>query len=407
MSESSLTGKKILLGVCGSIAAYKACDITRNLRKLGAEVTVIVTSGGARFVSSLTFAALSAAKVYGNMFDEHDAHTIPHINLARDHDLILVAPATAQTIARFASGMADDLLSAVVLAADCPVVVCPAMNSKMFNHPVTQENIEKISRFGYQVVQPESGPMACKEEGPGRLPEWPVILSGVEKMFAPQDLTGKRLLITAGPTEEPLDPVRYLSNRSSGKMGYALARQAMLRGGDVILISGPSSLEPPANVELLQVRTAEEMYEAVLARYEEVDIVVKCAAVSDFRPRHCAPEKIKKSGAALDLELVANSDILRALGERKKEQLLVGFAAESENHLDEGRRKLAAKNLDMIVINDIKGKETGFQADTNKVTILTRSGEARELELLSKDLTARAIFEEIGCLSLAEVESEV
>lgn len=395
MSESLLTGKKILLGVCGSIAAYKACDITRNLRKLGAEVTVIVTSGGARFVTPLTFAALSATKVYGAMFDEHEAHTIPHINLARDHDLILVAPATAQTIGRFAGGLADDLLSAVVLAADCPVVVCPAMNSKMFTHPATQANLKKIASFGYQVVQPDSGLMACEEEGPGRLPEWSVLLNAVEQVFTPQHLVGKRVLITAGPTEEPLDPVRYLSNRSSGKMGYALARDAMLRGAQVVLVSGPCCLAPPPHVEVVAVRTAQEMYDAVLCRFEEMDIIVKCAAVSDFRPAQCATEKLKKDGADLHLELAANKDILSALGERKKDQFLVGFAAESENHLEEGRRKLAAKNLDMIVINDIKGESTGFQSDTNKVTLVTRGGAVKELELLSKDQTARAIFDEV------------
>ena len=396
MTEGFLTGKKILLGVCGSIAAYKACDIVRSLRKLGAEVTVIVTSGGARFVTPLTFAALSATKVYGGMFDEQDAHAIPHINLARDHDLILVAPATAQTIARFAQGMADDLLSAVVLAADCPVVVCPAMNSKMFSHPATQANLQMISSsYGYQVVQPDSGPMACKEEGPGRLPEWPIIQAAVERGFAPQNLAGKKVLITAGPTEEPLDPVRYLSNRSSGKMGYALARNAMLRGAKVMLVSGPCALPPPLNVDMVQVRTAQEMYGAVFSHFEEMDIIVKCAAVSDFRPSQCAAEKIKKGGADLSLDLVANKDILLNLGERKKGQFLVGFAAESENHLKEGERKLADKNLDIIVVNDIKGEATGFQSDTNKVTILSRDGAVKELELQSKDQTAQAIFDEV------------
>ena len=391
-----------MLGVCGSIAAYKACDITRNLRKLGAEVTVVVTSGGARFVTPLTFAALSATKVYGGMFDEQDAHAIPHINLSRDHDLILVAPATAQTISRFAAGMADDLLSAVVLAADCPVVVCPAMNSKMFMHPATQENLAKIITFGYQVVAPDTGVMACKEEGPGRLPEWSVILNTVEKVFIPQDLVGKRFLVTAGPTEEPLDPVRYLSNRSSGKMGYALARAATLRGADVVLVSGPCSLQAPANVELVKVRTAQEMFDAVFAKFDTVDIVVKCAAVSDFRPSQCAPEKLKKNGAKLQLPLTANPDILATLGQRKKGQFLVGFAAESENHLGEGKRKLAEKNLDMIVINDIKGEETGFQSDTNKVTIMIRDGEVQELELLSKDKTAMAIIDNVVALARGE-----
>ncbi|MDR9502075.1 MAG: bifunctional phosphopantothenoylcysteine decarboxylase/phosphopantothenate--cysteine ligase CoaBC [Desulfurivibrionaceae bacterium] len=399
MAAHSLSGKKILLGVCGSIAAYKACDLTRHLRKLGAEVTVVLTGGGARFVSPLTFAALSGVRVYDSMFEAQDAHTIPHINLGRDHDLILVAPATARTIARFAGGLADDLLSTLVLAAACPVLVCPAMNSKMFTHPATQANLEKISAFGYQVVPPDSGPMACKEEGPGRLPELAVMVSAVEKVFTPQDLAGKRLLITAGPTEEPLDPVRYLSNRSSGKMGYALARAALLRGGQVVLVSGPCGLEPPPGLELVPVRTAQEMYEAVLDRFAEVDIVVKCAAVSDFRPARCAPVKLKKKGADLLLELAVNEDILHTLGNRKQGQILVGFAAESQGHLAAGKEKLAAKNLDMIVINDIQGESTGFQADTNQVTILTREGAVQELPLLSKEETAMAIFDSVVALA--------
>lgn len=395
MAASLLAGKKILLGVCGSIAAYKACDITRNLKKLGAEVTVVVTDGGARFVSPLTFAALSAARVYGSMFAEAEAHAIPHINLGRQHDLILVAPATAQTIVRFAMGLADDLLSAVVLAATCPVVVCPAMNSKMYTHPATQANIKTIVDYGYQLVEPATGAMACKEEGPGRLADWPVIRDHLERLFTPQDLAGRRVLVTAGPTEEPLDPVRFLSNRSSGKMGYALARAAMLRGAEVLLVSGPCSLMPPVGVEVLHVRTAAQMYEAVLSHFSEMDIVVKCAAVSDFRPATCASEKLKKKDGALFLDLAGNADILRSLGDKKQQQFLVGFAAESQNHLAEGKRKLAEKNLDMIVVNDIKSRETGFQSDTNRVTILTHQGGVRELQLLSKEETAMAIFDEV------------
>lgn len=399
MAASLLAGKKILLGVCGSIAAYKACDMTRNLRKLGAEVTVVITDGGARFVSPLTFAALSAARVYGGMFAEEEAHTIPHINLGRQHDLILVAPATAQTIARFAMGMADDLLSAVVLAATCPVVVCPAMNSKMYTHPATQANIKTIAGYGYRLVEPATGAMACKEEGPGRLADWPVIRDHLERLFTPQDLAGRRVLVTAGPTEEPLDPVRFVSNRSSGKMGYALARAAMLRGAEVLLVSGPCRLMPPTGVEVLHVRTAAQMYEAVLSHFPEMDIVVKCAAVSDFRPATCAPEKLKKKDGALHLDLAGNADILRALGHKKQQQFLVGFAAESQDHLAEGMRKLVEKNLDMIVVNDIKGRETGFQSDTNRVTILTSRDRVKELELLSKEETAMAIFDEVVSLT--------
>ncbi|MEN8140242.1 MAG: bifunctional phosphopantothenoylcysteine decarboxylase/phosphopantothenate--cysteine ligase CoaBC [Thermodesulfobacteriota bacterium] len=390
-----LSGKKILLGVCGSIAAYKAADLVRELGRQGAMVTVVMTESAGRFVTPLTFAALSGRPVHSAMFSPDGAEKIPHISLAREHDLILIAPATAQTLARLAMGLADDLLATVVLAARCPVLFCPAMNAKMFDHPATSANLQRLRDFGYTMVEPAVGAMACGEEGSGRLADWPHILSTLRQALSPQDLAGKKVMITAGPTEEPLDPVRYISNRSSGRMGYALAGVARERGASVLLISGPSQLPPPPGVELVRVRTAAEMAQEVFARFAAADIVVKCAAVSDFRPAECAPQKLKKASGSLELALAANEDILQELGRRKDGQFLVGFAAESENHLAEGRRKLAAKNLDMIVVNDIGSAATGFISETNAVTILGASGEELEVSLRSKEEVAMVVFSQV------------
>jgi phosphopantothenoylcysteine decarboxylase/phosphopantothenate--cysteine ligase len=393
---SPLHGKKILLGVCGSIAAFKGCEFVRSLRKLGAEVTVVLTAGGERFVSSLTFSALSANKVYGGMFaDEEERHRIPHISLSRDHDLILIAPATAQTIARLSMGMADDLLSAVVLAANIPVVVCPAMNTNMYNHPATQHNLQNLTGYGYTIVQPDSGKMACDEEGPGRLADWDDICLHLECLFTRQDLAGKRVLITAGPTEEPLDPVRFLSNNSSGKMGYALAQSALRRGAEVTLISGPTDLAVPCVDIFARVRTAAEMQNAVHAHFKNQDILIMVAAVSDFRPAHYAKHKLKKAIGELSLPLVANDDILLSLADHKDRPFMVGFAAESENHLQSGQDKLQRKNLDMIVVNDISNINTGFKSDTNAVTLLHRSGQQVSIPLTTKLDVSMAILDEI------------
>ncbi len=397
---SPLFGKKILLGVCGSIAAFKACEFTRSLRKLGADVTVVLTSGGERFISPLTFSALSAKPVYGGMFAAEQSHQIPHVSLSRDHDLILIAPATAQTIARLSAGMADDLLSAVVLAADIPVVVCPAMNSKMYSHPATQKNLQNLGGYGYTIVQPDSGKMACDEEGPGRLAEWDDICLHLESLFTPQDLVGRRVLVTAGPTEEPLDPVRFISNNSSGKMGYALAQSARRRGAEVTLISGPTCLEPPGVDCFESVRTALEMKEAVHSHFKSTDILIMVAAVSDFRPAHYAPHKLKKATGELSLNLAANDDILLSLTSYTDRPFMVGFAAESENHLPSGQDKLQRKNLDMIVINDISSTDTGFKSDTNAVTLLHQSGHRVEIPLGTKLDISMAILDEIvGALS--------
>ncbi len=393
---SPLRGKKILLGVCGSIAAYKGCEFVRNLRKLGAEVTVVLTSGGERFVTSLTFAALSANKVYGGMFASDESHKIPHISLSRDHDLILIAPLTAQTISRLAQGQADDLLCSVVLAAKIPVVLCPAMNSNMFTHPATQNNLQTLKGYGYRVVEPDSGKMACDEEGPGRLAEWDDIRMQLESLFVKQDLAGKKVLVTAGPTEEPLDPVRFLSNNSSGRMGYALARGAVLRGAEVTLISGPTSLPQPAVHCFEAVRTADEMQGQVHNYFAATDILIMVAAVSDFRPAHCADQKIKKQTGAVHLELSGNADILLSLTGERDKQFMVGFAAESEKHIESGLDKLKRKELNMIVVNDIASTETGFKSETNVVTILHDSGETVEVGLGTKDEISMTILAEVA-----------
>ena len=394
---SLLTDKKILLGITGSIAAYKVADWVRALRREGCRVTVVMTDAACRFISPLTMAALSGNPVHTSMFAAEAPEKIPHISLAREHDLLVIAPASAQTIARLAHGLADNLLATIALASSGPVLVCPAMNSAMFQHPATQANLAAISSYGYVVIEPDCGKMACNEEGPGRLTEWENVRQAILTAFAPQDLAGEQVLITAGPTREPFDPVRFLSNPSTGKMGYALAAAAKQRGATVTLISGPASLSAPPGVRCIQVTSALEMRTHVLACLDAATIVVKAAAVSDFRPAETADHKIKKGQSELSLQLVANPDILKELGERKENStkfpLLVGFAAESRDHLKEGARKLKEKNLDLIVINDIGGTETGFGVGTNRVTLLDRNGAQEEVPLLSKEETAHRIWD--------------
>jgi len=394
-----LTGKRILLGVCGSIALYKVADWVRELRRAGAEVTVIMTGGAARFVTPLTFAALSGRTVHSEMFPDNGAESIPHINLARENDLLLIAPATAQTIARLARGLADDLLAAVTLAARIPVVVCPAMNSNMYLHPATQANLHRLADYGYRLVEPACGRMACEEEGPGRLPDWPVVREAVLTVLSQQDLAGRRVLVTAGPTHEPLDPVRYLGNRSSGRMGFALAVTARRRGADVFLISGPSSLPDPPGVTTIRVTGAAEMAAEVLGRADQCDAVVKAAAVSDFRPSHISATKIKKNDTGLTLELIANQDILKTLGGRKVDcaspPILVGFAAETGEMLDEGRRKLRDKNLDLLAFNDVSADDAGFEVETNRIVILDRDGGEEQLPLQDKEQVADRIWNRV------------
>lgn len=399
MPTVSFADKRILLCLSGSIACYKVADWLRSLRREGARVKVVMTEAATRFVSPLTFAALSGSKVYTDMFAREDAEFIPHISLARDCDLALVAPATAQTIARLAHGMADDLLSTVILATEAKVVVSPAMNAKMFNHPATQANLATLRAYGYRIVSPECGSMACGEEGPGRLADWEKTRDIMLSCLAPQDLAGQQIVITAGPTQESIDPARFLSNRSTGKMGYALAKTARIRGAQVTLITGPTTIKPPPEVEVVHVLSAEEMHSAVLARRQNATIIVKAAAVADFKAKSPSRQKIKKNTIGQSLKLAPNPDILLELGElRKKDQrpaVLVGFAAESADLVKEGLKKLKKKNLDLLAINDISRKDSGFAADTNLLVLLDRNGQQLDLPLLSKEDCAHRIWDRV------------
>lgn len=397
-----MQGRKILFGVSGSVAAFKAAAWVSSLAKEEARVTVMMTESAARFVTPLTFAALSGNQVYSDMFSTGTEEMMAHISLSEDADALLIAPATAQTIARLAHGMADNLLSAAVLAATAPVLICPAMNSRMLAHPATQHNLALLQNLGYIIVEPESGTLACGEVGAGRLAEWDTVRETLLGLWPDQDLAEKNVLITAGPTREALDPARYLSNRSSGKMGYALARTARRRGANVTLVSGPTHLPAPPGIALIPVQTAAEMAQAVQEQALAADIIIKAAAVADFRPKELALLKIKKQGASLRLDLEPNQDILATLGkERGSDQILVGFAAESNNHEAEGRRKLEAKKADLIVVNDILGKQTGFDADTNQVTLITRDA-AEQLPLMSKEESANSIWNTIIALDRAK-----
>jgi len=394
--EPGLQGRHILFGVTGSIAAFKAAAWVRCLVQEEARVTVVMTRAAEQFLSRLTFGALSGNRVHGDMFDDDPERVMAHITLSREADCVLIAPATAQTMARLAHGMADDLLSATVLAADRPVVICPAMNTNMLHHPATRDNLERLRGIGYTVIAPASGTLACGDRGAGRLPEWDLVRETLLALFTDQDLAGQRILITAGPTREPLDPVRYLSNRSSGRMGYALARTARRRGAEVTLVAGPVHLDDPPGVEMVRVTTAVEMENAVGALADGMDIIVGAAAVADFRPATCCECKIKKTDAGSRcIELEPNPDIMAGLGGRRRPgQFLVGFAAESHDHEAEGRRKLVEKNLDLVVINDILGSRTGFDVETNQVTLLTVD-DVRRLPLLSKEATADRIWDRV------------
>ncbi|RUM37038.1 MAG: bifunctional phosphopantothenoylcysteine decarboxylase/phosphopantothenate--cysteine ligase CoaBC [Desulfobulbus sp.] len=391
----SLSGKRILLGVTGSIAAYKTAGWVRELTTGSALVTVIMTRAAKRFVTPITFAALSGNRVYSDMFAEQPDELMAHITLSRDADILLIAPATAHTISRLACGMADDLLSTVALAAKIPVVVCPAMNTAMYSHPATRHNIDRLLELGYHVIPADSGELACGEEGAGRLPEWESVREKLIALFCPQDLKGKRIVITAGPTREALDPARYLSNRSSGKMGYALARTAARRGAEVTLVSGPVDIKAPSWVATIPVKTARQMHARVLELSEDADIIVKAAAVSDFKPKNYCRQKIKKNQGLTSIEVEENPDILSDLGEsRRRGSVLVGFAAESRNHEAEGRRKLLQKKTDLIVVNDILSSKTGFDVDTNQVILVDAKG-SKQLPLLSKEETANRIWDHI------------
>ena len=396
--KSLLADKKILFGISGSIAVYKAAEWVRELAKSEAEVTVVMTDGATRFVSSLTFAALSGKRVYTGMFEPDAGENVTHISLARECDLFLIAPATAQTIAKLANGFADNLLSSLALANRAKMLVFPAMNTNMYCHAATQANLARLKEYGYTIIEPDEGKLACGDEGVGRLVEWEVAREAILSAFVPQDLLEQTVLISAGPTCESFDPARHLSNRSSGKMGFALARSAKRRGAKVILISGPTSLESPSGVEIVNVTSAVQMHDAVMENYINADIVVMSAAVSDYRPEKIMEQKIKKGSDSISLEIVSNPDILKELGKRKENSnrpLLVGFAAESSDHLEEGKRKLKEKNLDLIVINDILGTDTGFGTDTNQVNLIDRDYQLEKLPLLPKEECASMIWDKI------------
>lgn len=391
---------KILLGVGGGIAAYKAAELARLLMQDGHEVQVIMTAAAEEFVRPLTFAALTGRKVLTDLFAIEAA--IEHISVAQEHQALIVAPATADLMAKFTHGLADDFLSTLYLAFTGKVVVAPAMNVNMWQHPATQANVETLRRRGHRIVEPGAGYLACGMTGPGRLAEPEAILEAVRlELRDRRDLEGFSVLITAGPTQEPLDPVRFLTNRSSGKMGYALAEAAAARGARVTLVSGPVHLPPPRDVDVVSVKTAVEMRDAVFARLAGVDIVIKSAAVADFHLGKVPEQKVKKTAARLTLELDPTPDILAELGRKKGDWLLVGFAAETQNLIQEARRKLETKNCDMVVANLVGGNETGFESDANEVTLALRTGETIPLPRAPKREIADRIFDEALKLRLS------
>jgi phosphopantothenoylcysteine decarboxylase/phosphopantothenate--cysteine ligase len=390
---------KILLGVGGGIAAYKAAELARLLMQQGHEVRAVMTDAAQEFVRPLTFAALTGRKTLTSLFAIESA--IEHIAVAQEHEVLAIAPATADLIAKLAHGLADDFLTTLYLAFTGPVVLAPAMNVNMWTHPATQANVETLRRRGHRIVEPESGYLACGMTGPGRLAEPEAIAEAIGREASRRlDLEGETVLITAGPTQEPLDPVRYISNRSSGKMGYALAEAASARGARVILVSGPVSLAPPRGVEVIGVRTAAEMREKVFANLEPAGIVVKAAAVADFRLSKVPDQKMKKTAARLSLELDPTPDILSELGRNKGGRLLIGFAAETENVQAEARRKLESKNCDMIVGN-LVGGETGFESEENEVVLVMRTGETVSVPRAPKRVIADRIFDEALKLRLS------
>jgi len=390
---------KIALGVASSISIYKACEVLRGFQKKEIEVQVIMTRNAARLVSPLLFSALSRAKTVVDPFEESSSETIAHIALAREISLLLVAPATANVIAKFAAGIADDFLSTFFLAVECPVLIAPAMNEAMYHHPQTQANIEKLKARGLEFIEPDKGYLACREEGWGRLADPEAIVEeGMRLVRRTQSLRGKTVLVTAGPTREPLDPIRFLSNRSSGKMGYALASEAAARGAQVILVSGPVHLVPPAKAKVIQVQTAGEMAQEIEKFFAAADAVIMTAAVADFRFPVTFPQKIKKNDLPARLELIRTVDILKTLGRKKKGKILVGFAAETENVVANARKKMKEKNLDLIVANDIAEPGIGFESDYNQASLVESKGGVVQTPKLSKIALSRAILDRIEVL---------
>ena len=389
-----LKGKTVLLGVTGSIAAYKAAALTSALVKLHANVEVILTKNATEFIAPLTFEQLTGNRAMTDTFDRNFVHQVEHVSLATRTDLVLIAPATANVCAKLAHGLADDMLTTTVLACKCPKLIAPAMNTGMYENPVTQDNLEILRRYGWEVIEPASGRLACGVVGKGKMPEPEDLVRHIFRTIAmPHDLEGKHVLVTAGPTQEALDPVRYLTNHSSGKMGYAIAEAAMLRGAKVTLVSGPVNIQPPAFVDVVNVTSAQQMFEAVAQNAPNADYIFKAAAVADYTPADYSDEKMKKKDGELAIPLARTQDILAWLGQnRKPGQVICGFSMETENMLENSRAKLAKKNVDMICANNLKEAGAGFGVDTNIITLITKE-DTVELPLLSKLEAAHAILD--------------
>ncbi|MCI7227706.1 MAG: bifunctional phosphopantothenoylcysteine decarboxylase/phosphopantothenate--cysteine ligase CoaBC [Lachnospiraceae bacterium] len=392
-----LRGKTVILGVTGSIAAYKIATLASMLVKKQASVHVIMTKNATNFINPITFETLTGHKCLVDTFDRNFEFQVEHVSMAKQADVVMIAPASANVIGKLAHGLADDMLTTTLLACKCPKIVSPAMNTAMFENPIVQDNLKILEKYGYEVIQPASGYLACGDTGAGKMPEAETLYQYIERALAdPKDLIGKKVLVTAGPTQENIDPVRYITNHSSGKMGYAVAKAAMLRGADVTLVSGQTALTPPMFVKYVQITTAEEMYQEVTSRSDEQDIIIKAAAVADYRPKTVYENKVKKKEGQMAIELERTRDILAYLGEHKKEnQFLCGFSMETENMIGNSRAKLQKKNLDMVAANNVKVEGAGFQGDTNVMTLITQDQEIA-LPLMSKEEAANKILDIIA-----------
>ena len=395
-----LQGKTVLLGVTGSIAAYKIAYLASALKKLHAEVHVLMTKNATNFITPITFESLTGTKCLVDTFDRNFQFSVEHVSIAKQADVVMIAPASANVIGKLAHGIADDMLTTTIMACKCKKFISPAMNTNMFENPVVQDNLKILEHYGYEVITPASGYLACGDTGAGKMPEPETLLAYIEREAAcEKDLKGKKILVTAGPTQESIDPVRYITNHSSGKMGYAIAKAAMLRGADVTLVSGRTAIEPPMFVKIVPVVTAKDMYEAVTSVSDEQDIIIKAAAVADYRPAKVSDEKVKKSDGQMSIELERTDDILKFLGEHKRDgQFLCGFSMETQNVIGNSRAKLTKKNLDMVAANNVKVEGAGFQGDTNVLTLITQDEEV-SLPLMSKEDAALKILDKILTLT--------
>ncbi|NLV75735.1 MAG: bifunctional phosphopantothenoylcysteine decarboxylase/phosphopantothenate--cysteine ligase CoaBC [Tissierellia bacterium] len=396
-----LKDKHIIVGVTGGIAAYKVVDVVSRLKKLNANVEVIMTKNATKFVTPLTFQTLSLNPVYVGLFDEPKHYDVEHISLAERADMFLIAPATANVIGKVANGIADDLLTTTIMATRSKVVFAPAMNTNMYTNPIVQKNMEYLKELGYEFIDPGTGMLACQTYGPGRMSEPKEIVDYILDNFTNKKLSGKKIVVTAGPTMEPIDPVRYITNHSSGKMGYSIAKEANNRGADVVLITGPTNLEPPSRVKVVRVNTTREMFNAVEEYFSTCDVLIKAAAPLDYRPERVQEEKIKKDSVGmdeLDIKFIRNPDIAAHFGKIKENRIIVGFAAETNNLIQYGKEKLYKKNLDFIVANDISKEGAGFKTDTNIVTIIDKEGNIEDYPILDKSQVAQIVLDKVYTL---------